>query len=144
MADAALPARPRGWRLQFSLRLLLVVLTVVAIGFPIWYRWPYRETTEQRDPASGKLEVTRIITWQRQWGGERLAHGPETTIHGDGTTVTDNNVQGKRHGPHVVRDATGHFWSRGQYVDGLSEGRWVDEMHWKSGTAAFEGCPRAD
>src|SRR5437867_4093189 len=93
MSDAASISRPSPWRLQFSLRLLLFAFTAFAIGFPIWYRWPYRETREQRDPATGKLWSTRIITWQRQWGGDRLLHGPEQMISGDITTTT-NNVRG--------------------------------------------------
>jgi hypothetical protein len=133
MAEAALRARPRAWRLQFSLRLLIVAFTAFAIGFPIWYRWPYRETIEKRDPATGKLWSTRIITWQRQWGGERLAHGPEQTILDDGNiTITMNNVQGNRHGPYTVRDVKGRKRESGQYVDGLKEGRWVAENRWTS------------
>src|SRR5262245_14482809 len=128
MSGADSKSRPRAWRLQFSLRLLLVAFTAFAIGFPIWYRWPYKETIEKRDPATGKLWSTRIITWQRQWGGGRLAHGPEQTILGDGDiTITKNNVQGKRHGPYTVRDAKGRMREDGQYVDGLKEGRWVAE-----------------
>jgi len=35
-------------RLQFSLRLLMLALTAFAIGFPIWYRWPYQTVVEER------------------------------------------------------------------------------------------------
>lgn len=94
MSEAAVTTRPRTWRLQFSLRVLLVAFTAFAIGFPIWYRWPYRETIEKRDPATGKLWSTRIITWQRQWGGERLPHGPEQNILGDGDlTITMSTLR---------------------------------------------------
>src|SRR5262245_879759 len=130
MDHVATSARPRTWRLQFSLRLMLVAITAFAIGFPIWYRWPYRETIERRDPATGKLWSTRIITWQRQWGGERLAQGPEQTLLDGGITITMNNVQGKRHGPYTVRDAKGRMREDGQYADGLKEGRWVAENRW--------------
>ena len=52
---AAEPAKRR-WspRLQFSLRVLLLAITAFAIGFPIWFRWPYRT---ERYP----LRVTRRV-----------------------------------------------------------------------------------
>src|SRR5262245_8824939 len=40
------PARRTRWGLRFSLRLLLAAFTAFAVGFPIWYRWPYQETVE--------------------------------------------------------------------------------------------------
>src|SRR5207302_9939835 len=95
--NASFPARPRRWRLQFSLRLLLLAITAFAIGFPIWYRWPYREQTLQRD-ATGAVVAKRITTWQRQWGGERLQHGPDQFILGD-ATFTTMYVRGLRRGP---------------------------------------------
>jgi hypothetical protein len=139
MSEPKNDLHPRPRRLQFSLRLLLLALTAFAIGFPIWYRWPYQEVTEQRDPATGKLWSTRTITWQRQWGGDRLAHGPETMVIADGRTITDHNVQGKRHGPHTVRDPRGRMRVDGQYVNGLKDGRWVEESKWtsKTGSGAF-------
>ena len=70
MADSPTAARPRRWRLQFSLRVLVLALTAFAIGFPIWYRWPYREATVHRD-STGAVAARRITTWQRQWGGGR-------------------------------------------------------------------------
>src|SRR5438132_11390718 len=92
------PKRPRRWRMQYSLRFFLLAFTAFAIGFPIWYRWPYQSETVQRD-ATGAVVARRIITWQRQWGGERLQHGPERLILGD-ATFTPTYVRGLRHGPH--------------------------------------------
>jgi len=77
---ASSPApKPRRWRLQFSLRLLLLALTAFAIGFPIWYRWPYEET-EYRYPNDDKTlppEGSVVRTWQRTWGGGRVKSGRE-------------------------------------------------------------------
>jgi hypothetical protein len=129
MSEAAFVTRPRVWRLQFSLRLLLLSFTAFAIGFPIWYRWPYRETVEQRDPA-GRLSSTRIITWQRQWGGDRLEHGiAQTTRIVAGTpfiTIT-TYARGKRHGPYSARFTKTQFSETGQYRNDMKEGRWITE-----------------
>jgi len=57
-------------RPRFSLRLLLLALTAFAVGFPIWYRWPY----EKRVTVCGQALVT---TWRRQWGGTQVQHGPQ-------------------------------------------------------------------
>src|SRR6187455_2826305 len=102
-------SRPR-WRwprLQFSLRLLLLAFTAFAIGFPIWYRWPYEETTVQKDPT-GAAVATRRSTVQRQWGGGRLPHGPNRLILSPGDVeVTEHYVHGNKHGPFTIRDAKG-------------------------------------
>jgi len=126
------PARPRALRLQFSLRLLLLAFTAFAVGFPIWYRWPYEETEEQRDSA-GTVQFKRITTWQRQWGGQRLMHGEYRAISGDLTT-TSNFSRGRFHGPFTLRDKKGRFSTTGQYVDNMKEGRWIE----RSGKASTE------
>ena len=41
---------PRRW-FQFSLRLLLIAFTAFAIGFPIWYRWPYQKSLDEATSA---------------------------------------------------------------------------------------------
>jgi len=112
-------------RLQFSLRLLLLAFTAFAIGFPIWYRWPYEETEEERDSA-GTVQFKRITTWQRQWGGQRLMHGELRGVAGDLTT-TSNFSRGKLHGPFTLRDKKGRFNTTGQYVDNMKEGLWIEK-----------------
>jgi hypothetical protein len=131
--NSSTSARPRPYRLQFSLRLLLLAFTAFAIGFPIWYRWPYEETEEQRDSA-GKLEFKRITTWQRQWGGQRLMHGEYRAISGDLTT-TATFSGGEFHGPYALRDKKGRFSTTGQYVDNMKEGVWI-ETNGKASTTA--------
>ncbi len=116
MSEAAIPARPRAWRLQFSLRLLLVAFTAFAIGFPIWYRWPYRERID--NPAGASL----ITTWQRQWGGGRVKHGMERLIAYDEVVESTMYRNGLRHGPFQGQGI------RGQYADDLREGTWTEEF----------------
>ena len=78
MTDTITPHPNRRWtlRLQFSLRLLLLALTAFAIGFPIWYRWPFEETDYQYPggdktrPPMGKS----VKTWRRSWGGGKASN----------------------------------------------------------------------
>jgi hypothetical protein len=114
MSEAMSTNRPRRLRLQFSLRLLLLVLTAFAIGFPIWYRWPYTEVT-----AKG----TRTTTWQRQWGGGRLQHGTQTLRQGK-LVQTSNYRRGEPHGPYMTKFGD-KVVERGQYVAGKKEGVWT-------------------
>ena len=80
MAAAASPPR-RPLALRYSLRMLLLALTAFAIGFPIWYRWyrlPYEEEVSKAARRKGAPVFKQTVTWQRQWGGGRLKHGPES------------------------------------------------------------------
>jgi hypothetical protein len=112
-------------RLQFSLRLLLLGLTAFAIGFPIWYRWPYQTVVEERDPKTGKVITTRASTWQRQWGAPPLRHGPERFEAGNMVAVT-NYVRGKKEGPYHAQNKT-KYRESGQYHDDMKEGTWIRE-----------------
>jgi hypothetical protein len=126
MNSDATSTRPRRWRLQFSLRLLLLALTAFAIGFPIWYRWPYEESTEDRN-AAGIVTRQTTTTWQRQWGGGRLKHGIQQTrqlTFGPYITTT-TYVRGKRNGPYTESFAKTQFSQTGQYADDMKEGRWI-------------------
>jgi hypothetical protein len=117
---------PRRTRLQFSLRLLLVAVTAFAIGFPIWYRWPYEEVD-----AGG----TRTTTWQRQWGGSRLQHGKRTLTQGKLVQISTYR-RGQAHGPYLLKVGD-QVEEVGQYVDGLKEGTWTCAgntiLHWHHG-----------
>jgi hypothetical protein len=71
-------------RFQFSLRVLLAAFTLFAIGFPIWYRWPFTEAKVQYPIVGGKPDKSKppirktIVTWQRTWGGGKLRNGSRT------------------------------------------------------------------
>src|SRR5262245_6824941 len=128
-------------RLQFSLRLLLAVFTAFAIGFPIWYRWPYEEVEvvypktrsvgeaimTLREPDKTQPPDCRITnTWQRNWGSLRPSHIRTVTetfeIH---LRQVQHYRDGQLHGP-------SEFWMRdtpfqvGQYEHGQRSGEWVD------------------
>jgi hypothetical protein len=59
------------FRLQFSLRMLLLLMAIIAIGLAI-FRWPWEETTV------GSSE-TRSERYRRAWDWRRLRHGQART-----------------------------------------------------------------
>jgi len=118
MIDALPATRPRVWRLQFSLRVFLLAFTAFAVGFPVWYRWPYEEVAQESPPGSPNL-LRRITTWQRQWGGNRLKHGWERMEENGKTVASLMYRNGLRHGPY--KDA----WVSGQFENDLKEGVWT-------------------
>jgi hypothetical protein len=119
MATATQQARPRRRRLQFSLRLLLVAMFAFAVGFPIWYRWPYVEEEVQGTPPR---TLTRTTTWQRKWGGGRLKHGTETRVTQRYQWITTYS-RGIEDGPYKEL-LDGEVIVSGQYRDGQRDGLW--------------------
>lgn len=134
---AAVPA-PRRLPLRFSLRVLLLAVTAFAVGFPIWYRWPYEEEVDVL-PTPG---MRRVITWQRQWGGGRSKHGRERLVYGqDSVAVVRNYRNAVLHGPYLTFFSDGSPNVSGQFVGGLRDGEWaewldgrkVSRTHWFQG-----------
>jgi hypothetical protein len=80
---------------RFSLRMLLLAFTAVAIGFPVWYRWPYVEESDIWETGGRGVTERWATTWQRKWGGGRWKHGAQTTYRKDGS---------KRYVFHYLRD----------------------------------------
>jgi len=110
---------------RFSLRVMLAAFTIVAIGFPIWYRWPYEE---EEDFSNTKLLIPRIVTtWQRQWGGGRLRHGPETTYRADGSKQhVTNYANGLRHGRFEAWEPR-RLETVGYYEHDRKSGTWTED-----------------
>ena len=118
---------------QFSLRLLLLAFTAFAVGFPIWYRWPYEE--REIWPSGAQLANT-TTTWQRQWGGGRLMHGVERVEVAGQTYEVTTYFNGKKHGPYITYGfMTGSDGQKcvsgriplvtGQYADDEMDGVWT-------------------
>jgi hypothetical protein len=91
---------------RFSLRTLLVALTLFAIGFPIWYRWPYREVeliyrNVNGQPDKTKPPVMRVVsTWRRNWGGKPYKQGESIVYRADGGIIARTEYRrDKRNGP---------------------------------------------
>ena len=123
------PPAPRRSRLQFSLRVLLLALTAFAVGFPIWYRWPYEET-KYRFPNDDETKPAQFVMHtglRRTWGGGEVLHGRSVTegLRGKFKPKTIEHYQeGKRHGPyeHYINDK---LVRSGQYEQGQREGVWA-------------------
>jgi hypothetical protein len=118
-------------RPQFSLRVLILLLTAFAIGFPIWYRWPYQETQVLDGGAS-----SRTATWQRQWGGSRLQHGPQTANFWSKVDQTATYRHGILHGPWTEKMGN-RYEQRGQYQDGEREGTWTARIDTRTVTRHY-------
>ena len=135
------PSSPRSRpRLQFSLRGFLLVLVALAIGFPVWYRWPYQKRELLSPPGSAPV-AERVTNWQRQWGGTTVRQGLEQRLK-DGQVVEQWAFErGRLHGPYFRNGADGQPELYGSYVDGLKDGVWVDKTSplvrtstWRRGT----------
>jgi len=138
--------RGRFWpRPRFSLRAFLLTFTAFAIGFPMWYRWPYEEV-ESRGKTNSSLEAV-VTTWQRQWGGMRQKHGEERlTIDGVAyETTTYRN--GHKHGPYrryflIANTANGIVYRGelchvGQFFDDKPDGVWIETINDKKTTNTY-------
>src|SRR5262245_65177422 len=103
MTTATSTAVSRRSRLQFSLRLLLLALTAFAIGFPIWYRWPFEEVEREYSSAkvstANKPYATITRTWRRKWGGGKVQHGRTVNEREGGSLkFVEYFENGQRHG----------------------------------------------
>ena len=122
--------KPRRSRLQFSLRLLLLAFTAFAVGFPIWYRWPFEETNEfDLDPfATGSGTTTITRTWRRTWGGGKIQSGREIeeVRRGKFSRKTIRYYdKDQLHGKFEMYEG-GKLIQTGQYERGGREGKWVE------------------
>ncbi|MEO8495233.1 MAG: hypothetical protein ABI614_09195 [Planctomycetota bacterium] len=95
--------RPRASRLQFSLRAVLIVLTLVAIGGWWWQkRFQEESTIRQRrsiDPVVPVAELTKTESKRRKGVGDPVLDGPTIIVNEEGTLILEEQWrQGVRHG----------------------------------------------
>lgn len=134
-SEANKPAvqRPRRLRPQFSLRVLLLLLTLFAIGFPVWYVWPYtdREVHYEMGPT-GKPDKTKlpigetVTSMKRVIGGKPVKHGLKISrfpgrISQERSQEFVNDVA---HGAFSQRYGD-DYSIRGRYEQGKKAGEWV-------------------
>ena len=146
MTDSPAPPKPRRSRLQFSLRVLLLGLTAFAIGFPIWYRWPFEEVEYKypspdpfAPPGASKTPYATITrTWRRTWGGGKVQSGRTVAERERGRFKTIEFFEnGERHGLFESYFG-GKLVRSGRYEHGKREGTWIDysddatcTAHWR-------------
>jgi hypothetical protein len=114
--------------LRFSLRVLLLAVTAFAIGFPIWYRWPYEEDVIQKptgDPLAAPGEFRTITTWQRNWSAPRKRHGTTRILRNGVTSSVSTYRDDVYHGPYQsFFIGTTILAEEGNYQDGKKHGVW--------------------
>ena len=126
----------RGWRLQFSLRALLVMLTCVGSGLAI-YRWPW-ETIEHKFPGAVQLTHARVQFSGGAWRGEsadakaHFAAGSPLNYRVSTTWHRGWNGRALRHGIsecwRLADDKPEELFLRWQYVDDeLTSFTWFEE-----------------
>jgi hypothetical protein len=123
----AVAPTPRRFLPRFSLRELLLAVTAFAIGFPIWYRWPYeeKELLGRGTSGAGPVTMRRVKTWQRQWGGGRLQHGEERVYLNDKLYEVSTYRVGKLHGRYRRFNSPENYVEvDGQYDQGVKNGAW--------------------
>ena len=122
--------------MRFSLRLLLLAVTAFAIGFPIWYHWPYREEEiryhhfANGQPDKSRIQARIVATWQRQWGGGKKQHGVSRVWRPSGNVRTIGHYQnGVINGPFEFYSDL--YNQTGQYLDGEKHGAWLATQNGK-------------
>jgi hypothetical protein len=143
----AAPSSRRPLAVRSSLRMLLLALTAFAIGFPIWYRWPYEERVDEPEYRN-LADYWHAATWQRQWGGGRIRHGRQYIRWKGKVMRSEMYQQDLLHGPCEYHESIGSK-ETGQYVNGKKSGEWksfnsqgklIQAMTWKEGVLHGLGC----
>jgi hypothetical protein len=120
----------------------LLAVTAFAIGFPIWYRWPYEEEKIQEVSRSGKTErvgTGQFTTWRREWGGGRTKHGRERQFTQGKLISVTTFRNGKRTGPYAIHRPNGNVVYIGEYLDDQRVGTWrtFDDQGRETGTSEY-------
>jgi hypothetical protein len=129
---AASPWRPRVFR--YSLRALLIALTLTCVGLWYWYRVPFTKEIdhprqdgvfhwmEQAGPVPLGREVQRF---RRVLRGKPIREGRTEWYDIEGHLVIEENWrEGSLHGPMIRRYTNGKVRERGQYYLGQMDGVW--------------------
>lgn len=130
MTESPASASPRRFRLQLSLRTLLVLMALVGVGLAV-FRWPWVETTTQEvrdkltiDPRTSNVHYRFELrtTYRRDWRGQPVKNGP-AQIWRDGQLWHDAHFyEGELNGLRRVYNQSGQLIMEGNYRGGLLQG----------------------
>lgn len=110
------PAPRRG--LRYSLRALLIVVTLACIATWYWYRVPY--ATEVTYPMRREVQRFRRTLWDKP-----IRHGRTDWFDSSGLRIHEEHWrEGELHGPSNSWYPNGNVRSRGQYESGKLHGLW--------------------
>lgn len=106
--------RPRASRLQFSLRAVLLLLTIAGIGGWWWQKRFKVESTVRHPEAVGRgvqfVDAKRTESQRRQGLTNVVRDGPTTVVTEQGTLILEEEWrQGVRHGIYRRRDTDGEL-----------------------------------
>jgi hypothetical protein len=95
--------RPRVSRLQFSLRAVLVIVTLTALAGWWWQkRFTVESTVQQQrmtDNGAEVVELTKTQSVRRKGLDKVVRDGPTTVVDSDGGLISEEEWrQGRRHG----------------------------------------------
>lgn len=141
------PPPRRRFRLQFSLRAVLLLMLLCGIALNV-YRWPW---VEERPfvmlVGSDELQYQRQTTFHRDWRAQPVKHGPErvwrnghllheahfyeSELHGPRrafnlrglATIEVTYRAGELQGPYRAGDGRDWLW-QGSYFEGKQHGPW--------------------
>ena len=96
---------PRRWFApRFSLRALLLLVTILAVAAAVWWRWPLQQTQQtkvnHRIPGvNTTVYGTETITYHRGWNGSLIRHGKRTLVYNGELYEEEMFQEGVKHGP---------------------------------------------
>jgi len=126
------PAQGKRPRVRYSLRALLVALTLACIGVAYWYRWPYEKVIlygsgppQWGDKSQPIVLAKEIQRYRRVLRGEPLREGLTEYFDVQGRRVGEDHWrEDQLHGPFVRWYTSGIVQLRGQYDMGRQHGLW--------------------
>lgn len=126
---------PRRFRLQISLRMLLLLMAAVGVTLAV-YRWPWEETKQQSVGTEffpGEIaDFVTKSTYHRSWRGSPVLHGQQTLHRRNQLRHECNFYDGELHGPRRMYDHRGLLLWEAHYRNGKLHGpfRAGDGEHW--------------
>lgn len=142
----------RRGKLQWSLRTLLIGMTLAAIGVTVWTRWPYEVTEPTRQLLWKESAVPGVsdqygdlYSFQEQahyrgvLAQYRVKHGKsELFLFNKARVVEQHFRNGVLHGEYREFYSDGRLRTEGEYRSGFKQGRWLNYLRQKQDAARLD------